>query len=213
MGWIDWVRRALGGVFNRIEDLANSVTSALGSLFHIIRILGTNVSRHWGSLRYHLTRGPSTVLSFIGHSLNLAHWFATVFVPRWAHWAKNEVLKWAIRQIDTLTALVWRLYNFLLKGIDTAVNKLRVWALDWINNLRRRLDDAWAFLTRIGALVLNFLTDPIRLVTWILPVLVGPLFRFIDSRREAIARWLLDQMLRTILAQAPRIEALITRIF
>lgn len=213
MGFIDWIRNALGGVFGRIEDLAGRVASALGTLYHIIRILGVNVTRQWGSLTYHLIRAPATVLSFIGHSLNLARWFAFVFVPRWVNWAKREVTIWASKLINELTLLLWRLHNWMLKFVDGAINAVRAWALDWINNLRRRLDDAWAFLKRIGALVLNLLTDPIRLVTWILPVLVGPLFRFIDSRREAIARWLLDQLLRTILAQAPRIEALLTRIF
>lgn len=213
MNWITWIRGVLSGRISQLAALANIVRHVGESLYTIIRILGQNVAKYWGSLRYQFVNAPRYVLDFVNQGVQIARWFAYELVPRWAKWAWKTAIDYAVQVHKAVDNFIKATARGLTKLANDLVNTLRAFVLDWIRNFQRIVNDVKAILSRVAELVFGLLTHPTRLITWILPFLIGPLARYIDSRRDAIGRWILDRLIGLLLFSAARIESTIARLF
>lgn len=203
---IDRLPGFLQGPFRAVAGFFIAPWRMLDRFFRFARIACMFLYRAANGFRIALT-------NWMVAAANALYDIVFVIIPKRIRVAVETLTRWVNRGLS----IVWH------SAID-AVKRLTGYALQWIADLRKFIQNVfnWAtarvnaildWINRVATRVVDLVLHPDKLAAWILPALWGPLWRFLESRAEPIGRWLLGRALAATLRNAALVERVIARIF
>lgn len=201
-----------GGI-KSVKDVVSKVWGAVKHILNWATAIFRNVGSAWADLHFAFR----TLISGLEHlaegSYAAIRWLTQTLVPKWARKAVSDAIDWATRNIKTVA-----------KNAETLATKVKTWAVGRINDvldyarkavrsLRAAINTAADWIAKRGKWVWDTVHSPAKLVTWILPSLITPLIRYLESHLEAlslsIARWIFSNIGKL----APMIERVVAKLF
>lgn len=183
----DWIYRIvrvfpgpLRSVGEAVADAIFGTWDEIGNVFRLIRAI-------W----LHIWSGAHGLLwALHGYALEVYGLLRNIIInriPDFAHWALSTALEWASDAI-----------SFAVNGLRATINAVQSWVSDSINVVRnlalsilswanQRINELWENLSWVLVRVEAFLTNPVRLVDWILAPLIEALLRWAVANGERLA--------------------------
>jgi hypothetical protein len=196
------LRFAVGWLIDLAKAVYNQIVTYL-------RLIGVPFFRIWNAVAA-LRNTLFGVISAIGNKLYL---LVRIIVPNGIRWARDQAISWALNAIAAARTLLINTINTLRRWAESAVNILRNavnsltrWVSDWISKI-------WTLLTWAANIVSKLLTDPKKLVEWIIAPLVMRILRYIWENGSRIFGWLLRSSPTFTRWLAVQLEQIITRAF
>jgi len=183
----DWIYRIvdvfpgpLRTVGRAVADLAYGVWDEIGGVFRTARaawlILWANINAVVWSLHGYGIAVYTTARNIIVNT-----------IPRHAQWAIDRAIGWAAAQLQWLRGQVYSSLGTLRDWASQALNAVKDFTQSVLDWAARELGEAWQAIMWLLDRVSALLTDPSRLVAWILGPLIGALIRWALDNAEAIA--------------------------
>lgn len=195
----------LKGAFRAVAAFFLAPWRLLGKFFHLARVASNYLYDAALRLRNSLT-GWATGVGF-------AIWdIITKIIPGRIRLLGQQLIEWFNKGLNRVWAQAVDAFRRVLRWAEIGLNQVRKFAQDIVGWALARFDVLFNWINRVGARIADLVLHPDKLVEWILPHLWGPLFRFLDSRAEAIGRWFLRRSLGGVLRSANVIERVIARI-
>lgn len=209
LAWLTaWAARPVADAVQAVAALWD----AMRRLWSILATLFRRVARITGRTGAAAAALARAIRHVIPHVVTVLWWLATVYIPALTRTAYTSAITWTRRELTTLLARVGAqlmalrtLISAARAALSVALDKVRRWALTEIATV-------WRTVLAVRDIVYALLRDPRRLVTWILPVLWGPLWRYIESRSVSIGRWVLRRAVAAALGMAHLVEEVIARV-
>lgn len=181
-----------GGV-KTLKDVVSKMWSAFKHLLNWATGIFRNVGAAWGDLHYAFR----TLISGLEHlaegSYAAIRWLSGTLVPKWARRAITDAISWATRNIKTVAKRAETLANQVKSWAVGRLNTVLNYAKKGINVITKAVNKVADFVRNRGNWLWDTVRHPAKLVTWILPSLVTPLFRYVEQHLEGLSlsvmRW------------------------
>lgn len=212
MSFLQWIARQAARPFTSAFGAARSLWDALTAMWNtILRVFHAAVNA-CGWLASHAVTFAKAAARWVQSVGALFIYLVEHYIPDIGRWAINGAISWAARAVAELRSWVGKLVHALDVALRAVINtvKARVEAvLSWA---KTQIDKLWATLTWTYNLVRSLLTDAEKLAVWLLPKLLKPLTRYVESQAVAIGRWLIRRAVASVPAMASLIEGVIARV-
>lgn len=208
----NWILQLVLRHTGPILSLARDVARRLSTIWSTITRFFGRLRKAW-SLLYTRARALATNLrnAFI-EAYNTLRWIIFVLVPRALRQLRTSLMLWATRLIIRVERLARGLVAAARDWAARQVRDIRAWITRTIRWAEREVYELWRDLRRTMALVFSLLTSPARFARWAAGAMTTAILRYLDSRRDAIGRWLLRRSVAFTLWLARTIDDVIGRI-
>lgn len=176
-----------------VVHVAERIWTSVQLLWHLLGSVTGAVGNAWGVLYNAIRDGADALGEAAEAAYTTGRWLLTA-LPRAVGYVFSEVIGWAGREIHTASHAVEVVARDVIKAVERFV-------LGLINDVKHAVavvegwaKDALNFVEKYGALVVNLLGHPERLVTWILPVLIEPLLKWLAGESKGVLLWLLRNL-------------------
>lgn len=202
----------LTGKFKDLSELAGKVWGAIKHTLTFVTGIFRNVGAAWSDLHFAFR----TLISGIEHvaegTYSAIRWLAGTAVPKWTRAAIKDAIDWATRNIKSVANRAIKLVGQAKEWALGKVNAVLAFARAGLSNLRKLINTASHWIKDVGHRLWDIVFHPAKLVTWILPSLVTPLFRWIFDHLEAVSTLILRWGFSNIGKIAPVLERAITKV-
>lgn len=210
---IGWIKDRIRGAANTVEGVLSALHDVATALWAALTVLQQGI-RHRFEHMYNTARVAALRAADLALTLlHTALWIADSLLPRYVKARVTELIRWASHLVDVTAAALRfalaQLWNAAVARIVAVARQLEAWAAAF----GRAVVALGVRMLAVERLVFSLLTNPARLAAWLLPGLLRPLLRFLESQAEAAARWLFPRLLRVALSQLPLIERIIADLF
>lgn len=203
------VRNIVGALLTPIRTTVRILTGlwhTFISFFHLIR-------GHWHAIWRNVWWAHRWINNYLGVN-EFAHLVTRLksipqAVSRFWHWLEKWINKYVHAWVRFLKHLISTVEHALHKFISFVWDHLVSFS-KWAT---RKIGELFSWVTKVGYRIADLVLHPEKLVTWFLPKLLGPLVRFLISRRSAIGRWFIRTAVSATAEFAHLAEDVIVRIF
>jgi hypothetical protein len=208
----DWILGLINDVTGPIRRFAESVQQRVAAVwFAILRVFG-GIRTAWGRLYQRVKAAGAWVREGLAELYWTAKWLVTVWIPRNIHAAKVAVLNWTRARLYALEALARRLIRAAVHMLSRSLSLLRDWTRRLIDDVRKAIALLIAGLRRVRDIVFALLLDPRKLAQWAAGAMTTAILRYLDGRKDAIGRWLLNRSVSFTVWFARQLDGVLGRI-
>lgn len=211
-GLINWAKDAIGGLWSKASDAVKTVWHFVE---HVATYVGTIVhlvGGAWGDM-LGAGRWLGGALSDVATGLySFARWTVRTLVPDAVRHAITSAARHAVSLVEHAVGVARQLAADVRSWAWDRLQHLTARLAELAHNVWRRLDQVASTVTDGIRRAADLIEHPWRLATLIAPFLWQPLWRFLRSKEQALARWLLRRSVPFIVAAAHEIEHVLTDI-
>ncbi len=208
----DWILGLINDVTGPIRRFAESVQQRVAAVWSaILRVFG-GIRTAWGRLYQRVKAAGAWVREGLAELYWTAKWLVTVWIPRNIRAAKAAVLNWTRARLYALEALARRLIRAAVHMLARALSLLRDWTRRVIDDVRKAIAELIAGLRRVRDIVFALLLDPRKLARWAAGAMTTAILRYLDGRKDAIGRWLLNKSVSFTVWFARQLDGVLGRI-
>lgn len=208
----DWILGLINDVTGPIRRFAESVQQRVAAVWSaILRVFG-GIRTAWGRLYQRVKAAGAWVREGLAELYWTAKWITLVWIPRHIAAAKAAVLSWTRARLHGLETLLRGLLRAAVQALARAINVLRDWTRRLFDDVRKAIAALIAGLRRVRDIVFALLLDPKKLAQWAAGAMTTAILRYLDGRKDAIGRWLLNRSVSFTVWFARQLDGVLGRI-
>lgn len=207
-----WIRDLINSMASGLTALVNAVAERISWVYNVFIALLIKVRTAFDRTVGKIQSGIVALSSLASEAYTTLRWLINIRIPQVVNGAVSTVTNWIVAQLNSAISFLRGLIDGVRTWVQQQIQRIDHFIDDIIRWISTRINEVVSILTWVYGTVVNLLTDPRRMATWVIDSIIGEFWRWLDRNADRVFLLIQQRSIHYTMRAADRIENLISRL-